>query len=244
KGPTLLVVPASLVSNWEAEVERFLPALDVFVAHPSRVPSETITAEALERRELVVTTWTMLQRLDALRSVRWGLAVLDEAQAIKNPDAQRSRAAHALVADARIAMTGTPIENDLGDLWSLFRFLCPGLLGTRSEYAQLIKSLRLASTLNYAPLRNLIQPWILRRLKSDPRIVDDLPDKVEVRSMCSLSRRQAALYQQAVDELAHVLETVEPTARRGVVLAFLTRFKQICNHPSLWTGEGDFSPED
>jgi SNF2 family DNA or RNA helicase len=174
----------------------------------------------------------------------WRLAILDEAQAIKNPGTRQTKAAKTLKAGSRLALTGTPIENRLGDLWSLFDFVNPGLLGGAKPFASFAK--RLAdSPGGYAPLRRLVQPYILRRLKTDKAVISDLPDKTEQNAYCGLSRKQAALYQQAVGDLTKALdEGVEGVARKGLVLAFLTRFKQICNHPSQWLGDGGWAESD
>jgi len=172
------------------------------------------------------------------------MVVLDEAQAIKNPDAKQTRAAKKLDAPVRFALTGTPIENRLGDLWSIFDFINPGLLGSSKEFTTLVKRLADRPHNPYAPLRELVRPYILRRLKTDKTVIADLPDKAEVKAFCQLSRKQAALYQQAVKELSEQIESAEGIRRKGVVLSFLMRFKQICNHPSQWLGDGAWSEDD
>jgi non-specific serine/threonine protein kinase len=172
------------------------------------------------------------------------LVVLDEAQVIKNPDAKQTRTAKALSARARFALTGTPIENRLGDLWSIFDFLNPGLLGSSKEFTNFIKRLADRPHNSYGPLRELVRPYILRRLKTDKTVIADLPDKTEVKAFCQLSRKQAALYQQAVKELAEQLADAEGIRRKGLVLSFLMRFKQICNHPSQWLGDDNWSEDD
>ena len=173
------------------------------------------------------------------------MAVLDEAQAIKNPTARQTKAVKRITAEARIALTGTPVENRLGDLWSLFDFLCPGLLGTQKKFKDFVKQLGEREQNRYAPLRGLVQPYILRRLKTDRRIIDDLPDKTEVRAYCGLGKRQAALYAKLVQELADALkQSGEGMKRRGLVLAYLMRFKQLCNHPSQLLGDGKYSPDE
>jgi hypothetical protein len=181
-----------------------------------------------------------------LKIPEWNLAILDEAQAIKNPGARQTRSVKELRARCRLAMTGTPIENRLSDLWSLFDFLCPGLLGGAKEFAGFVKSRTRMEAAPFAPLRRLVRPYILRRLKTDRKIIDDLPDKTEMIAFCSLTRRQAILYQQSVEELAERLDApeVEGIQRRGIILAFLTRFKQICNHPSQWLGDAAYEPRD
>jgi non-specific serine/threonine protein kinase len=170
--------------------------------------------------------------------------VLDEAQAIKNPSAKQTQTAKNLKAPVRFALTGTPIENRLGDLWSIFDFINPGLLGSAKEFTNFAKRLADKPHNPYRPLRELVRPYILRRLKTDKTVIADLPDKTEVKAFCQLSRRQAALYQQAVEELTQQLDKVEGIQRKGLVLSFLMRFKQICNHPSQWLGDGEWSQED
>ncbi len=170
--------------------------------------------------------------------------MLDEAQAIKNPGAKQTRAVKKLKAGARLALTGTPVENRLGDLWSIFDFVNPGLLGSAKEFSNFTKRLANSPHGSYGPLRELVRPYILRRLKTDKTVISDLPDKTEIKAFCPLSRRQAALYQQAVKELAEQLADATGIQRKGLVLAFLMRFKQICNHPSQWLGDGAWSESD
>ncbi len=252
RAPGLLIVPASLIANWKAEIHKFAPSLSVFYAHPSETPNEKLAkignapAAELERADLVITSYSMAVRLAWIKETNWGEVILDEAQAIKNPGSRQSRAVKELRCRHRIALSGTPIENRLSDLWSLFDFLCPGLLGGAREFSAFLKSRLQTDQNQFTPLRRLVRPYILRRLKTDKRIITDLPEKTEVTAFCPLSRRQAALYQQAVSELADRLEApeVEGIQRRGVILAFLTRFKQICNHPSQWLGDGVYEPAE
>jgi superfamily II DNA or RNA helicase len=240
--PSLLVVPASLIANWKAEIDRFAPSLTVAIAHPSETPAGTDeqTAEDVADCDLVITTYGMLTRQDWLRKEPWHLVILDEAQAIKNAGTRQARAAKELQAAGRIALTGTPVENRLSDLWSLFDFLNPGLLGNAKAFAEFVKKLEAAPQPSYQPLRTLVGPYILRRLKTDKRVIADLPEKTEVRAYCSLSRQQAALYEQTVRDLIDKLENVEGIQRRGLVLAQLLRLKQICNHPVQLLGQGDY----
>jgi non-specific serine/threonine protein kinase len=184
----------------------------------------------------------MLLRQSWLQARDWQLLILDEAQAIKNPASRQSRATRKLNAASRIALTGTPIENRLGDLWSLFDFLCPGLLGSAAQFKNFVKSLSTGESDQYAPLRNLVRPYILRRLKTDKTIITDLPEKTEIRAWCGLSKAQAVLYRKEVKKLATSLETLDGMQRRGLVLACLMRFKQICNHPSQLLGDGLYDP--
>jgi non-specific serine/threonine protein kinase len=245
--PCLLVAPASLLANWAAEIARFAPSLNVVVAHPSATPAEKLTnlgASDLADVDLVITSYGFLAHLPSLAAAPWQLAVLDEAQAIKNPAAKQTRTVKQLRAQARIALTGTPIENRLSDLWSIFDFINPGLLGSSKEFSSYVKRLADRPQNPYGPLRDLVRPYILRRLKTDKSIIADLPDKTELKTFCPLSRKQAALYQQAVDDLADQLEDVAGVKRRGIVLSFLMRLKQICNHPSQWLGDGTWAEQD
>ena len=201
---SLLVVPASLIANWKAELERFSPSLSMLIAHPSEGVTEA--SDAVNDCDLVITTYTMLTRLEWLRGREWRLVVLDEAQAIRNSGTRQSLAAKELRAEGRIALTGTPVENRLSDLWSLFDFLNPGLLGGAKAFGRLAKQLAegashpiepkvgspgtaIATGCSnpYGPLRTLVRPYILRRLKTDKRVIADLPEKSEVNAYCGLS---------------------------------------------------------
>jgi SNF2 family DNA or RNA helicase len=245
--PSLLVVPASLIANWKSEIDRFAPSLSFAVIHPSEaaVGSPTQGPETVAGKDIVITTYGMLTRTDWLREARWNLAILDEAQAIKNSGTRQTKAVKQLQARSRIALTGTPVENRLSDLWSLFDFLNPGLLGASKDFSKLVKRMEAGESADYRPLRRLIQPYILRRLKTDKRVIADLPEKTEVTAFCSLSRRQAALYGDAVDDLAAKLKEAKDGGiqRKGLVLAQLMRLKQICNHPAQMLGSGDYDPE-
>jgi superfamily II DNA or RNA helicase len=246
-GPSLLVVPASLVANWRAEIERFAPSLNVLVAHPSELPLAelaALSASDVDGQDVVITTYGSLQRLPWIAARSWNVLVLDEAQAIKNPGAKQTRAVKTLRARLRLALTGTPVENRLGDLWSLFDFICPGLLGSAKAFGRFVRAAEKCGHGGYAPLRELVGPYILRRLKSDKRVIADLPDKTEVRAFCGLTKKQAALYQQTVEDLRASLAGVDGIKRRGVVLASLMRLKQICNHPSQWLGDGSYTPDE
>jgi len=244
---SLLVAPASLLANWAAEIERFAPTLTAIIAHPSAMTREELNAfdrDRLAGVDLVITSYGSLLRAPALLATPWRLAILDEAQAIKTPGSKQTRAAKQIDAHARIALSGTPIENRLGDLWSIFDFLNPGLLGTGKAFSAFTRQLSSQPHNPYASLRALVRPYILRRLKTDTSVIADLPDKTEVRAYCHLTRKQAALYQQAVSDLAAELGRAEGMKRRGVVLASLMRLKQICNHPSQWLGDGSWNEAD
>jgi superfamily II DNA or RNA helicase len=258
--PHLLVVPASLLANWKAEAERFSPSLRVLVAHPSAVPREELARlgpQTLAEYDLVVSSYGSVHRFPWLAGASFGLVVLDEAQAIKNPAARQTRAVKALGSRVRLALTGTPVENRAGDLWSIFDFVNPGLLGSAKEFGAFLKRASSAGPQKpadseaprspYGALRELVRPYILRRLKTDRAVIADLPDKTEVKAFCALTKRQAALYQESVESLAREIAQVKPEdrmRRRGLVLASLLRLKQICNHPSQWLGDGAYAPAE
>ena len=246
--PSLLVLPASLLGNWKAELERFAPSLRCLFIHSSQMNKKAVNGlankpSALEGFDVVLTTYGTLMRQDWLQEQEWQLLVLDEAQAIKNPSTRQSRAVKTLTAKSRIALTGTPVENRLSDLWSLFDFLNPGLLGSAALFKGFVKVLSERESDQYAPLRNLVSPYILRRLKTDRSIISDLPDKTEVLAYCGLSKEQAAHYQQAVNQMASAIENIDGMQRRGLVLSYLVRFKQICNHPSQLLGDDEYDPK-
>jgi superfamily II DNA or RNA helicase len=240
---SLLIVPASLLANWKAELERFAPSISFRIAHSSETPAAKSHVDDKDVRglDLLITTYGMATRGEWLRKHDWDLVILDEAQAIKNSGTRQSRTVKELRSSARVAMTGTPVENRLADLWSLFDFLNPGLLGGAKAFSRLVKQMEANSS--YMALRQLVGPYILRRLKTDKRVIADLPEKVEMATFCGLSREQAALYEQAVRELKNNLEESDGIQRRGIVLAYLMKFKQICNHPSQVVGTGDYATE-
>ncbi|MCY2965100.1 MAG: DEAD/DEAH box helicase [Planctomycetota bacterium] len=249
--PNLLVVPASLLGNWKQELARFAPGLRVRFAHNSEADAAQIAALARDPNQelagchLLITTYGGVRRQEWLGQVDWSLVILDEAQAIKNAGSTQTKEVKKLRAKARLVLTGTPVENNLGDLWSLFDFCCPGLLGNASQFKQFIKNLNRGQDANsYAALRRLVRPYILRRLKSDPGIAPDLPEKTEMRTECGLSRKQAALYEKTVADLKQRLEEAEGMSRRGLVLASLMQLKQICNHPAQFLGGTKFPPEE
>ena len=248
--PSLLVVPASLLGNWRDEAARFAPSLKLCFLHPAetdrrRLADIAAAPEAhLAETDLVVTTYAMLVRQTWLAEVSWRLVILDEAQAIRNPATRQSRAVRKLPAAARIALTGTPVENRLADLWALFDFLNPGLLGSRAVFQSFVKSLQAREENPFAPLRQLVGPYILRRLKTDRAIIGDLPEKTETTRYCYLTRTQVKLYGQVVRTMKREMESAVDIARRGVVLRSLLRLKQVCNHPSQLLGDGEYRPAD
>ncbi len=244
--PSLLVIPASLLSNWDQEIKRFWPQMKVFMAHPAMHKGHRVVApskDALAKLDLVITTYALVQRYEWLQQRHWHYVILDEAQAIKNPRTKQTLAVKNISAVNRIAMTGTPVENRLSDLWSLFDFINPGLLGTAKEFTTFTKGLADHPD-GYGRLRRMISPFILRRLKSDKSIISDLPDKVEMKSWATLSKKQAVIYQQLVDGITEQLEQSDGIQRKGMILAALTKFKQICNHPDQYTGVDGYTEND
>jgi hypothetical protein len=245
---SLLVLPASLIGNWRDEAERFAPDLLVRVAHPSERPP---AADAPEP-DLILTTYGVLARTPELRERQWRLAILDEAQAIKNAGTRQAQAVKELKATARIALTGTPVENRPSDLWSLFDFLNPGLLGSAKAFSNFVKKTTAdgvaegerVKTNKYAALRSLVRPYVLRRVKTDKKVIADLPDKSEVTAYCGLTKAQVLLYEKVVAELSDSIKSASGMGRRGMVLASLLRLKQVCNHPSQLLGDGRFAPGD
>ena len=245
--PSLLVAPASLLANWATEIEKFAPSLKAVIVHPSAMPTAEVkafTAEQALDYDLAITSYGTLLRIQAFTETDWRLVILDEAQAIKNPDTRQTKATKALKARARVALTGTPVENHLGDLWSIFDFINPGLLGNAKQFTRYAKGLTERTHNPYGPLRELVRPYILRRMKTDKSVIADLPDKTEIKALCGLSRRQTALYNQAVEDLERNIEASAGIQRRGIVLAMLMRLKQICNHPSQWLNDNIWAEDD
>lgn len=235
----LLVLPASLIGNWENEIGKFAPKMPYQVLHKSG--SNGIDIE--DGKFLYITTYGMARRLEALKTIEWDYMVLDEAQAIKNPSTAQTKSVKSIRAKMKIAMTGTPIENRLSDLWSLFDFLNKGLLGTTKEFSDFAKNLS-ENTAGYSKLRKMIQPFILRRLKTDKKIISDLPDKLEINAYTLLSKKQVALYKRLLDDIKEKLEQTEGIERKGVVLSSIMKFKQICNHPDQYIGREDYKETD
>jgi hypothetical protein len=243
-GPHLVVCPLSVVHNWESEAARFTPTLRVVVHHGSgrvRGDGDGDDDNNLAAADLVVTTYGLLPRdLDHLAAIDWSTVVLDEAQMIKNPATHAARAARRLPAGQKLALTGTPVENRLAELWSILDTVNPGLLGSREQfrhrYSKPIE--RSGDREATARLRRLTQPFVLRRSKADRTLVPDLPDKIEQVAWAGLTREQTVLYQHVVDQLLLDASTTTGMKRRGLVLAALTRLKQICNHPAHALGDG------
>ncbi|MFZ5869694.1 MAG: SNF2-related protein [Actinomycetota bacterium] len=239
--PTLLVCPMSVVGNWQREAARFTPGVRVHVHHGAERPRGKAFEAAVTESDLVITTYSLLARdAAALRKVTWHRVLLDEAQAIKNAATKAAVAARAVPAQRRIAVTGTPVENRLADLWSLMEFANPGLLGKPAEFKErfAVPVERHGDPDAAARLRALTQPFVLRRVKTDRSIISDLPEKVEMDVVCSLTREQAALYQAVVDDMLDKIAKTSGIERRGLVLATMTRLKQVCNHPAHFLGDG------
>jgi len=236
--PTLVVCPTSVLGNWERELARFAPTLPVVRHHGAQRSTEAL--RALPPHAVVLTTYALLRRdAPALSAIHWAVAALDEAQNIKNVASLQARAARALPASHRFALTGTPVENRLAELWSILDFCLPGLLGPQERFRQrfAVPIERYRDERAAAELRRLVGPFVLRRLKSDPAILPDLPPKQEIPVLCTLTREQATLYQAAVEEAMAKIEGAEGMQRRGLVLALLVALKQICNHPAHYLDE-------
>jgi SNF2 family DNA or RNA helicase len=241
-GPTLVVCPVSVLGNWERELARFAPGLSVLVHHgASRHNEGDAFVLRAARSDVVLTSYSLLARdLEHLSAVQWGRIAFDEAQQIKNPGAAQTIAAHQLRAGRRIALTGTPVENRLSELWSIMNVLNPGLLGSsrsfRERFAVPIEREHDQEAMDL--LRRVTAPFVLRRLKTDRSIITDLPDKIETTDRCPLTREQATLYRAVVDDLLVDAEESDGIARRGRVLAGLLRLKQVCNHPAHYLADG------
>ncbi len=238
----LLVVPASLLGNWQREAEKFAPKLDLLILHGSSAPVLGKLASE-EPAFLNITTYGMIPRIKELKDINWTCIILDEAQAIKNPATKQTKEIKKLSGRMRIAMTGTPIENDLTNLWSLFDFLNKGLMGTSSEFGQFTKRLK-EHPEKYAQLKSMVAPFMLRRVKTDKSIIADLPEKLETIDYAALSKKQVVLYRKTVEEMEERILNSEGIERRGVVLATIIKLKQICNHPDQYLGQETFSGDD
>ncbi len=240
-GPTLIVCPTSVVGNWRAEAARFTPELSVVVHHGASRPRGEALAAHVAGADLVVTTYPLVERdRAALAALPWRRIVLDEAQQVKNPGAKQTRAVRSIPAERRLALTGTPVENHLGDLWSIMEILNPGLLGSEQAFRErfAVPIERYGAEDAATQLRTLTRPFVLRRLKTDRSIIDDLPDKLETTEHCILTREQATLYRAVVDEMLERIASSEGIERKGLILATMLRLKQVCNHPAQFLGDG------
>ncbi|NER83727.1 MAG: DEAD/DEAH box helicase, partial [Leptolyngbya sp. SIO1D8] len=238
--PVLLICPTSVLGNWEREIRKFAPDLKVLMHHGDKRSHGAVFTRKAKTSNIVLTSYALVQRdLKDFERVEWQGLVLDEAQNIKNPDAKQSKAVRQIDAQFRIALTGTPVENRLAELWSIMDFLNPAYLGPKNFFQRRFATPieRYGDTASLKTLRSLVQPFILRRLKTDRSIIQDLPEKQEMTVFCGLSEEQAQLYQAAVDKSLEEIEASEGVQRRGMILGLLTRLKQICNHPSQFLAE-------
>ncbi|MGF1760343.1 DEAD/DEAH box helicase [Photobacterium sagamiensis] len=247
-GPTLLIAPTSVMGNWQKEVEKFAPHLKTAIHHGTkRIKDADEFEDFCFEQDMVITSYSLVRKdIKLLEMVDWHRIVLDEAQNIKNPKSAQTKAIFKLNANSRLALTGTPVENRLMDLWSIFNFLNPGYLGTQAQFRKAYElPIQQANNATQSVLlKKLIEPFILRRMKTDKNIIKDLPDKVENKQYCNLSKEQAALYEVVVNDVAKQLEEKEGIARQGLMLSTLMKLKQICNHPMQFLQDGsEFSPE-
>ncbi len=242
-GPSLLIVPASLIDNWLTEIRRFTPGLNTHVVHPQYTNVQGPESLPDNSFDLAITTYAMARKLSWLKDRQWYFLILDEAQAIKNPGSSQTRSVKAIPAAHRIVMTGTPVENRIGDIWSLFDFVNRGLLGSAQSFKKFAKTLSERPD-GYGRMRQVIQPYILRRMKTDKTIIADLPEKIEMKTWAVLSKKQRVLYQRFVNELSDVVQESGGIQRKGMILSFLLKFKQVCNHPDQIAGAGGFREED
>jgi SNF2 family DNA or RNA helicase len=244
--PTLLICPMSLVGNWQREGERFTPELAVHVHHGADRLAGAELATAMASADLVITTYqTVVRDLAALSEASWARVVCDEAQAIKNHLSQQAKAVRSLPGASRIALTGTPVENQLSELWSIMEFANPGMLGTEKSFRErfAVPIERHGSAEAAQELRRITQPFVLRRLKTDKSIISDLPEKQEMKVWCNLTQEQASLYAATVtDMLSRIDDVSDDITRRGLVLATMAKLKQVCNHPAHLLGDGSRLP--
>jgi len=246
--PTLLIAPTSVLSNWQREIEKFAPALRSMIHHGSdRISKQAEFKTSASSCDIVITSFSLARRdKEIFSSQNWHRIVVDEAQNIKNPKSAQAKAVFSFKAPHRIALTGTPVENRLMDLWSLFHFLNPGYLGNATQFrrAYELPINREASQSRLMQLQQLVRPFILRRMKTDRSIIDDLPEKLEQKVFCNLTVEQASLYQAVVDDVKNQLKEADGIQRRGIMLSTLMKLKQVCNHPAQFLQDGsDFSEQ-
>ena len=238
--PNLLVCPTSVINNWQREAQKFTPSLPVMLHHgPGRERGEQFAQQAADHQLVITSYGTMTRDQELLASVDWRSVTLDEAQNIKNPVTRQAQAARSLPADYRIALTGTPVENHVGDLWAIMQFLNPGLLGSQAEFKRRYFNPIQANQDDEAAakLQKATGPFILRRLKTDPSIIDDLPDKRETKQYCNLTREQVTLYEAVLRDVETRLDEATGMKRRGSILDTLVKLKQVCNHPRQLLGD-------
>ena len=245
KRPVLLVCPTSVVNNWQKEAARFTPDLSVMVHHGVGRKKGAAFRRDVEKQAIVISTYALLHRdLEHMQEIAWGGVILDEAQNIKNPETKQAKAARSLLAGYRAALTGTPVENNVGDLWSIMEFLNPGLLGTQTEFRRnfFVPIQAEQDAEAAARLKRTTGPFILRRLKTDKSVIADLPEKMEMKVFCTLTKEQASLYAAVVREAEKTLDAAEGIQRKGVILATLSKLKQVCNHPAQFLGDNSSIP--
>ena len=245
KRPVLLVCPTSVVNNWQKEAERFTPDIPVMVHHGMGRKKGDAFRQDVEKHAIVISTYALLHRdLEHLQGVEWAGVILDEAQNIKNPETKQAKAARSLRSGFRAALTGTPVENNVGDLWSIMEFLNPGLLGGQTEFKRnfFIPIQAEQDAEAAARLKQITGPFILRRLKTDKSVIADLPEKMEMKVFCTLTKEQASLYTAVVREAERTLDGTEGIQRKGVILATLSKLKQVCNHPAQFLGDNSSIP--
>ena len=240
-GPTLLVVPTSVIGNWVREIDKFAPEITVHTHHGPDRPLEDAFADIVAEHDVIITTYGLVHRdRETLNQITWHRVALDEAQYIKNPPTKQAQSIRALKAWHRVALTGTPVENRLVELWSIMEFLNPGYLGPASTFkrtiARPIEQRR--DPKRAEQLRRMIQPFVLRRLKTDATVIDDLPDCVQTKEYANLTNEQAGIYEQVVNRMINEVEQSEGIQRRGLVLSTLVKLKQVCNHPGHYAQAG------
>jgi hypothetical protein len=243
--PVLLICPMSVVGNWKKEAERFTPQLPVLIHHGLKRARDAAFVKEAEKHALVISSYALLHRdIKLLEKVDWAGVVLDEAQNIKNPETKQAKAARTLRAGYRIALTGTPVENHVGDLWSIWEFLHPGFLGSQAEFRRrFFVPIQLEHDAAATErLKRLTGPFLLRRLKTDKTIIADLPEKLEMKVFCNLTAEQASLYAAVVAELGRNIKGAEGIQRKGLILATLSKLKQVCNHPAHFLGDRSAIP--
>jgi SNF2 family DNA or RNA helicase len=245
KRPVLIICPTSVVANWGKEAQRFTPELPVMVHHgPKRARGSAFKKKA-GKHAIVISSYALLHRdFDSLKQTNWAGVILDEAQNIKNPETKQSKAARSLRSDYRMALTGTPVENNVGDLWSIMEFLNSGFLGSQTQFK---KKFFIPIQAGRDPqaakrLKRITGPFILRRLKTDKSIISDLPEKMEMKVFCTLTKEQASLYAAVVKDASEGLNSAEGIGRKGIILATLSKLKQVCNHPTQFLGDNSPIP--
>jgi hypothetical protein len=245
RGPTLVICPTSVAGNWARESERFTPDLSVLMHHGASRAREAAFEKAAAAADIVITTYALATRdRTVLAKVPWRRIVLDEAQNVKNPEAKQTKAVRALPSPRKVALTGTPVENHLGELWSIMEILNPSLLGSAASFRErfVIPVERFRDEEAAEQLRRLTRPFILRRLKTDRTIVPDLPEKMEMNELCTLTKEQVTLYQAVVDDMLRRIAAADGISRKGLVLTAMLRLKQVCNHPAQFLGDGSALP--